>query len=105
LVLGITFKEDCPDIRNSRVIDIIKELEQFNIKVDVFDPHADKHEVVEEYGFKLIDSIQNKYDGIILAVSHREFLSLDLGSLKSSNSSVIFDTKSFLDRSLIDSRL
>jgi UDP-N-acetyl-D-galactosamine dehydrogenase len=105
LVLGITFKEDCPDIRNSRVIDIIKELEQFNINVDVFDPHADKHEVVEEYGFKLIDSIQNKYDGIILAVSHREFLSLDLGSLKSSSSSVIFDTKSFLDRSLIDSRL
>lgn len=105
LVLGITFKEDCPDIRNSKVIDIINELEQFNINVDVFDPHADKHEVAEEYGIKLIDSIQNKYDGIILAVSHKEFLRLDLGSLKSSSSSVIFDTKAFLDRSLIDSRL
>jgi UDP-N-acetyl-D-galactosamine dehydrogenase len=105
LVLGITFKEDCPDIRNSKVIDIIKELEQFNINVDVFDPHADKHEVAEEYGLNLIDSIQNKYDGIILAVSHKEFLKLELDSLKSSSSSVIFDTKAFLDRSLIDSRL
>ena len=105
LVLGITFKEDCPDIRNSKVIDIIKELEQFSIKVDVYDPHADKHEVIEEYGLNLIDSIQNKYDGIILAVSHKEFLKLELDSLKTSSSSVIFDTKAFLDRSLIDSRL
>ena len=105
LVLGITFKEDCPDIRNSKVIDIIKELEQFNIKVDVYDPHADKHEVAEEYGLNLIDSIQNKYDGIILAVSHNEFLKLELDSLKTSSSSVIFDTKAFLDRSLVDSRL
>ena len=105
LVLGITFKEDCPDIRNSKVIDIIKELEQFSIKVDVYDPHADKHEVAEEYGLNLIDSIQNKYDGIILAVSHKEFLKLELDSLKTSSSSVIFDTKAFLDRSLIDSRL
>jgi UDP-N-acetyl-D-galactosamine dehydrogenase len=105
LVLGITFKEDCPDIRNSKVIDIIKELKQFNISVDVFDPHADKHEVAEEYGLNLIDSIQNKYEGIILAVSHKEFLKLELDSLKSSNLSVVFDTKAFLDRSLIDSRL
>ncbi len=105
LVLGITFKEDCPDIRNSKVIDIIKELKQFNISVDVFDPHADKHEVAEEYGLNLIDSIQNKYEGIILAVSHNEFLKLELDSLKSSSSSVIFDTKAFLDRSIIDSRL
>jgi len=105
LVLGITFKEDCPDIRNSKVIDIIKELEQFNIKVDTYDPHADKREVAEEYGLNLIDSIQDKYDGIILAVSHKEFLGLDLDQLKSSNSSVIFDTKAFLNRSLIDGRL
>jgi UDP-N-acetyl-D-glucosamine/UDP-N-acetyl-D-galactosamine dehydrogenase len=105
LVLGITFKEDCPDIRNSKVIDIVKELQQFNIDVEVFDPHADKHEVREEYGIKLIDSIDNTYDGIILAVSHEVFLGLELDKLKSSNSSVIFDTKSFLDRSLIDARL
>lgn len=105
LVLGITFKEDCPDIRNSKVIDIVRELQQFNINVDVFDPHADKHEVAEEYGLKLIDGINDTYDGIILAVSHSEFLQLELASLKSSSASVIFDTKAFLDRSLIDSRL
>lgn len=105
LVLGITFKEDCPDIRNSKVIDIVRELQQFNITVEVFDPHADKHEVSEEYGLKLIDKISESYDGIVLAVSHKEFSELDLEKLKSSSSSVIFDTKAFLDRSLIDARL
>jgi UDP-N-acetyl-D-galactosamine dehydrogenase len=105
LVLGITFKEDCPDIRNSKVIDIVKELQQFNINVDVFDPHADKHEVAEEYGIILIDNLEKTYDGIILAVSHKEFLLLDLNRLKSSNSTVIFDTKAFLDREIVDSRL
>ena len=105
LVLGITFKEDCPDIRNSKVIDIIMELQQFNINVDVFDPHADQHEVYEEYNITLIDKINKTYDGIILAVSHKEFSGLELDHLKSSNSSVIFDTKAFLNRSLIDARL
>lgn len=105
LVLGITFKEDCPDIRNSKVIDIVKELEQFKINVDVFDPHADKHEVEEEYGIKLLDGIYKTYDGIVLAVSHQEFLKIELEKLKSHSTSVIFDTKAFLDRSLIDARL
>lgn len=105
LVLGITFKENCPDIRNSKVIDIINELQQFNVNVDVFDPHANKQEVEEEYGVILIDKISKTYDGIILAVSHNEFLQLDLDQLKSSILSVIFDTKAFLERSLVDSRL
>jgi UDP-N-acetyl-D-galactosamine dehydrogenase len=105
LVLGITFKEDCPDIRNSKVIDIVNELQQFNINVDVFDPHANGNEVIEEYGITLIDKINKTYDGIILAVSHKEFLELELDQLKSSNSSVIFDTKSFLDRCNVDARL
>ena len=80
-------------------------MQQFNINVDVFDPHADKHEVAEEYGIILIDNLEKTYDGIILAVSHKEFLLLDLNRLKSSNSSVIFDTKAFLDREIVDSRL
>jgi UDP-N-acetyl-D-galactosamine dehydrogenase len=105
LVLGMTFKENCPDIRNSKVIDIINELKQFNITVDVFDPHAIEHEVEKEYGIKLIDKINKTYDGIILAVSHKEFLGLDLEKIKLSNSSVIFDTKGFLNRSLINARL
>jgi UDP-N-acetyl-D-galactosamine dehydrogenase len=105
LILGITFKEDCPDIRNSKVIDILNELQQFNINVDVFDPHANKHEVIENYGIKLIDELNKTYDGIILAVSHKEFLELELDDLKSSNASVIFDSKAFLNRSLVDGRL
>ena len=105
LVLGITFKEDCPDIRNSKVIDIIKELEQFKINIDVYDPHANKQEVSEEYGVNLIDSLQNTYEGIILAVSHQEFKTLEMDKLKSSEASIIFDTKSFLERSIVDARL
>lgn len=105
LVLGITFKENCPDIRNSKVVDIVNELQQFNIEVEVYDPFANKKEVYEEYGVKLIPNIKNKYDGIILAVSHQEFLSLDIENLKASDSAIIFDTKAFLDRGLVDARL
>ncbi len=105
LILGITFKEDCPDIRNSKVIDIYRELIQFGMHVDVFDPHADKHEVQEEYGIRLIDNLVNSYESIVLAVSHKEFLSLNFKMLCSDHNSVIFDTKSFLDRTIVDARL
>ena len=105
LILGITFKENCPDIRNSKVIDIFHELKQFNINVDVYDPHADKHEVKEEYGIDLIETISSKYDAIILAVSHNEFIGLDVRSICSSTDSVIYDIKSFLERSIVDARL
>ena len=105
LILGVTFKEDCPDIRNSKVIDICRELIQFGMQVDVFDPHADKHEVEHEYGIHLVDRISSKYEAIVLAVSHKEFLALDFKALCVDGNSVIFDTKSFLDRSLVDARL
>lgn len=105
LILGITFKENCPDIRNSRVIDIYKELKQFGLNVDVYDPHADKHEVKEEYGIQLTNGISGPYDTIVLAVAHNEFLELDLHKLKNGNDTVIFDTKACLDRNLIDARL
>lgn len=105
LVLGITFKEDCPDIRNSKVIDIIRELGQYNVTVDVYDPHADKDEVLQEYGVKLLNQVSNKYNAIVLAVSHKEFLLLDIKSICESNDSIIFDIKSFLDRNIVDSRL
>lgn len=105
LILGITFKENCPDTRNSKVIDIVSELKQFNISIDIYDPHADKNEVKEEYSLELIDKIEKKYEGIILAVSHSEFLKINLEDLKSSPYSVIFDTKSFFDRKMINSRL
>ena len=105
LVLGITFKEDCPDIRNSKVIDIVKELLQFNINIEVFDPHADSYEVEQEFGIKLIESLEKTYNGIILAVSHKEFLGINIDKLKANNTSVVFDIKAFLDRDLVDSRL
>jgi UDP-N-acetyl-D-galactosamine dehydrogenase len=105
LILGITFKEDCPDIRNSKVIDIYKELVQFGMNVDVYDPHAGKHEVKEEYRIDLVQGLSNKYDAIILAVSHKEFLTLDYKQLSNGENAVLFDTKSFLDRSIVDARL
>ncbi|MCZ2479739.1 nucleotide sugar dehydrogenase [Aquirufa nivalisilvae] len=104
LVLGITFKENCPDIRNSKVIDIYKELKQFGLEVDVYDPHADAQEVEKEYGLRITSEL-GSYNAIVLAVSHNEFLNLDYQMLKADTKSVIFDIKSFLNRGLVDSRL
>lgn len=105
LILGITFKENCPDIRNSRVIDIFTELHQFGLEVDVYDPHANAEEVRNEYQINLIPRIDKRYEAIVLAVSHQEFLGLDFSALKKDDKAVIFDTKAFLDRSIIDGRL
>jgi len=105
LILGMTFKEDCPDIRNSRVIDIFNELNQFGLNVSVYDPHADKIQVKEEYNINLIDYISTDYDLIVLAVSHKEFKDINYPGIKASETSIIFDIKSFLDRSLVDGRL
>ncbi|WP_316840684.1 nucleotide sugar dehydrogenase [Pedobacter gandavensis] len=105
LILGMTFKENCPDIRNSRVIDIYNELKQFGLQVDVYDPHAEAIEVKKEYGINLTGELVAAYDTIVLAVSHDEFLHLDYTQLKNGAHSVIFDTKSFLDRGIVDARL
>ncbi|APD05876.1 protein CapL [Flavobacteriaceae bacterium UJ101] len=105
LILGITFKENCPDIRNTKVVDIYSELTQFGVDVDIYDPWANKEEVKEEYGIELVNSIGGKrYSSIIIAVSHKEFLDLDINLLKESKG-VVFDTKSFLDRDIVDGRL
>jgi UDP-N-acetyl-D-galactosamine dehydrogenase len=110
LILGITFKENCPDIRNSRVIDIYNELQQFGLKVDVYDPYADKEHVKAIYNINLLDRLPNqpkmeeRYNAIILAVAHKPFFDIDFHSLKNDNT-VIFDTKSALDREIVDGRL
>ena len=104
LVLGITFKENCPDIRNSRVIDVIKELMAFGIEVDVYDPQADKKEVEAEYGIQLKENPEGKYSAIVLAVSHDDFKELDFTSLKNEHG-IIYDIKSFLPREIVDGRL
>ncbi|MGB3183195.1 MAG: Vi polysaccharide biosynthesis UDP-N-acetylglucosamine C-6 dehydrogenase TviB [Cyclobacteriaceae bacterium] len=105
LVLGITFKENCPDIRNSRVIDIIDELKGFGVNVSVYDPLADPEEVKEEYGITLIDNPGNaKFDGVMVAVSHTEFNELDFEGFKSAGS-ILYDIKSFLPRDVAHARL
>lgn len=104
LVLGITFKENCPDIRNSRVIDIIKELQGFGTNVDVYDPEADKEEVKDEYGIELIDKPTRVYNAIILAVGHLQFLDLSMDMIKDEKT-VIYDVKGFLKPSNITARL
>ncbi|GAB1350658.1 Vi polysaccharide biosynthesis UDP-N-acetylglucosamine C-6 dehydrogenase TviB [Ignavibacteriales bacterium] len=107
LVLGITFKENCPDIRNSKVIDIIRELKEFGCEVNICDPLADPEEVKHEYGVELTtcDAMKSaEYDGMILAVAHDEFKTLDVPSLKKKNT-VLYDVKSFFDKELVDERL
>ncbi len=104
LILGVTFKENCPDIRNSKVVDIYNEFVQFGLDVSVYDPHASEDEVYKEYGIKIVNQLK-KYDSIVHAVSHNEFRSLKLLDLKKSASSIIFDIKSVLDKNIVDARL
>ncbi len=94
LILGITFKENCPDIRNSRVIDVIEELKEFGCSIDVYDSWADKEEVKLEYNLELQDSMNDKtYDAVVLAVSHDEFNTIDI---KPTDNTVVYDIKSVL---------
>ncbi len=104
LILGITFKENCPDIRNSRVIDVYNELKEFGVQVDVYDPWASKPEVKEEYQITLLDTLNDQYDGILLAVSHDEYKALDLENFKNTNA-VVFDIKGIYDKNTVDARL
>ncbi|BDC98597.1 nucleotide sugar dehydrogenase [Persicobacter psychrovividus] len=104
LVLGITFKENCPDLRNSKVIDVITELKEFGSSVEVYDPWASKEEVHHEYGLSLIPSINKKYSAVILAVNHNEYLEMDVQELLY-DKAVVFDVKGALPRDIVDARL
>jgi len=106
LVLGITFKENCPDIRNSRVIDVISELKDFGCEVDIFDPWAEPKEVKHEYGVDLLSSLPENtaYDAIVFAVAHNEFKELSFDKLRKPET-VLFDIKGVVDKSLVDGRL
>jgi UDP-N-acetyl-D-galactosamine dehydrogenase len=105
LILGMTFKENCPDIRNSRVIDIINELKEFGCRVDVYDPWADKHEVKDEYGVDLIAKPGKDYSAVICAVAHDDFRKTDFNKLKKDKNGVVYDVKSILDKNKVDGRL
>lgn len=106
LILGVTFKENCPDVRNTKVVDIYRELKDYGVKVDIYDPWASKEEVKHEYGIDILEQlvVGEKYDSIIIAVSHNEFLEMNLETIKSENA-VVFDTKACLDKNLVDARL
>jgi UDP-N-acetyl-D-galactosamine dehydrogenase len=104
LILGITFKENCPDIRNSRVIDVIRELQSFGTNIDVYDPEADAAEVKHEYNLELTERLQKRYHAIVLAVGHKIFNALDWDAIKVDNA-VVYDVKGILEKSKITARL
>ena len=105
LLLGITFKENCPDIRNTKAIDIYKALKSYNAIVDVYDSWACRKEVKKEFEIQLTDNLSTKrYDAIVLAVSHKEFLDIDFSSIKK-DQSIIYDVKGVLNKEIVDKRL
>ncbi|NLK92584.1 MAG: nucleotide sugar dehydrogenase [Bacteroidales bacterium] len=106
LILGITFKENCPDVRNTKVVDIRKELVEFGVNVDMFDPWAEAEEVHEEYGIDLVSKLDETkmYNAIIVAVAHDEFKAFDFAKYKTQGA-IIYDVKAFVDRELVDARL
>lgn len=108
LILGFTFKENCPDVRNTRVIDIIKVFEEFEAKLTVYDPWADPEEVAQEYGFSTYnqpEQLEKNYDAIVLAVAHQEFQDVDLHQLKNQQRAIIYDVKGALKAGEADGRL
>ncbi len=105
LVLGFTFKENCPDVRNTKVIDIVRALKEYDLSVTVYDPWANPAVARREYGIEVCSRVPDeKYDAVILAVSHREFAELDINRFLSDRH-VVYDVKGIYDRSLIDGRL
>jgi UDP-N-acetyl-D-galactosamine dehydrogenase len=105
LILGFTFKENCPDVRNTKVIDIYKALKEYNLNITVYDPWANPAIVKHEYGIEVVNELPTqKFDACIAAVAHKKFEGLDvLDMLK--NKHVVFDVKCTLDRKLVDGRL
>lgn len=106
LIMGITFKENCPDMRNTKVVDIYKELLEFGINVDIFDPWAKPENVKHEYDIDLLSKIDDEksYQAVIVAVAHDDFKTFNFKKYKDSGA-VIYDVKAFLDRELVDARL
>ncbi len=105
LILGITFKENCPDVRNTKVVDLYKALKEYMTDITIYDPWADEKEVYKEYGFKSSKALPSKrFDAIVLAVSHEKFKELNFSSFKNDNS-IIYDVKNFLDEEFVDGYL
>jgi len=106
LVMGVTFKENCPDFRNTKVIDILSELNKNNLSLDIFDPLVDKESFKKQHNLIVHNTLPNKkYHAIILAVAHDEFKLVDVESLKESSKAVVYDVKGFLEKKVITNRL
>jgi len=105
LILGITFKENCPDVRNTKAVDLISSLKEYGANITIHDPWADQKEVLHEYGLKSLKTLPNqKFDAVVLTVSHNKFKGLDYQSLKNNNA-VLYDVKNFIDDTYVDGRL
>lgn len=105
LIMGFTFKENCPDVRNTKVIDIYRSLREYNVNITVYDPWANPRIAKREYDIDITNKLPNQaFDSVILAVAHKEFIDININSLCNSNH-IIFDVKGMLDKSLIDGRL
>lgn len=107
LVMGLTFKENCPDLRNTKVVDVVKELKEYNINVDITDPWCSSEEAEHEYGLSLIKPEQGKYDAVILAVAHDEFKELGIEDIRKlgKENHVLYDLKYLLPKESVDMRL
>ena len=106
LILGATFKENCPDFRNTKVVDIAYKLIKKGLKVDIYDPWINNTLFQKEYNLNLIDSLkEKKYNAIVLAVGHDEFQEIEISKLKLNNKSIIYDVKGFLDENISNKRL
>ncbi|MBO5957366.1 MAG: nucleotide sugar dehydrogenase [Bacteroidales bacterium] len=106
LILGVTFKENCPDIRNTKIVDIYSTLSEYTSNITIYDPWANVTEVKKEYNIDIINKLDasKRYDAVILGVAHKEFMSLDINSLLSDNA-VVYDVKGILPREIVDGRL
>ena len=108
LVMGLTFKENCPDLRNTKVVDIVSELKEYNINVDIMDPWCSNEQAQHEYGLSLVEDVKaNTYDAIILAVGHNEFKALGAEKIHAygKENHVLYDLKYILDKESVDMRL
>lgn len=105
LMLGITFKENCPDVRNTKIVDVIRALEEYSIKVTIYDPWANPQEVKYEYGLECTNSLPNHaYDAVVLGVAHKEFTQLNFEALKKEKA-IIYDVKGILDPHIVEAKL
>lgn len=107
LVMGLTFKENCPDLRNTRVVDVINELQSYGLEVDVYDPWADPEQAEREYGISLIEELSHQWDGIIIAVAHQQFYKMGRNGIRSllKTPGVLYDVKWVLPKEDVDGRL